>query len=41
MKLQEAAAAEDKPLVIVVPKDYSGQEGIEKKMLKEAGLWFI
>lgn len=40
-KLRQAAEAEAKPMVIVTAKDFSGQEGTEKKMLKEAGLWLL
>lgn len=40
-KIREAATAEDHPMIIVMPKDFSGQEGEEKKVLKEAGLWLL
>lgn len=39
LKIREAVAAEDHPMVVVLPKDFSEQEGQEKKVLKEAGLW--
>jgi vacuolar-type H+-ATPase subunit F/Vma7 len=40
-KIKDAASAEDKPFVIVIPKDFSGEEGQEKKILKDAGLWSL
>jgi hypothetical protein len=39
-KIREAVDAEDKPMVIVLPKEYD-DESKTKKILQDAGLWFL
>ena len=39
IKVREAVAAEDHPMVVIIPKDFSDVEGQEKKLLTQAGLW--
>jgi hypothetical protein len=39
-KIKEVAESDDKPFVIVFPKDFSDEMNT-KRIMKEAGLWFI
>lgn len=39
-KIREAVDAEDKPMAIVLPKEYD-DESKTKKILQDAGLWFL